>query len=145
MRLTYKAITLLTLASATVLLGGCGGGSTSSALPSLYRGSWTGPWNSSTLNDRGTMAIAVQADGSASGTISRTGSLNGNYGGIFGSNGTVTATAAFPSSGNFIISGSVATNNGHLVGSYNFSYLGTMYSGNFDLSPTGGAGGSTGG
>jgi hypothetical protein len=121
----------LALSSAALLIAGCGGSNNTSVLPNLYAGSWTGTWAGPLANDGGSVALTVAADGSVAGTMSRSGGLSGTLGGIVNNTGKLTATTNYPSSGNFIISGQVVLNQGSLDGSFNYSWLGTLYQGTF--------------
>jgi hypothetical protein len=125
----------LAISAAALILSGCGGSSSSTPLPSLYEGSWSGSWTSQLANDGGTLTFAVAADGSVSGSISRTGNLSGTFGGIIDNTGRLTATATFPSSGNFLITGQVLLSDSDLNGSFAYSWLGSEYQGTFSETP----------
>jgi hypothetical protein len=119
-------------AMAGMVLAGCGGSNSSSdPLPSIYAGTWSGSWSGPLSNDGGTLTFAVSADGSLSGSMSRAGNIAGSISGIINSTGKLTATTAFPTSGNFIISGQVVAQPGILSGSFNYSWLGENYTGTF--------------
>ncbi len=118
------------IGSMVVLVAGCGG-SSSSTLPSLYAGSWTGTWNGPLTSDGGSLVFSVTSDGSLQGTMSRKGGLSGAFNGVINSTGKITATTAFPTSGNFVITGQAVLGAGTLSGSFNYSWLGGQYQGTF--------------
>jgi len=119
--------------AAMFAMAGCGGSDNSnSVLPSLYAGTWTGTWSGPLANDGGALSFTVSADGSLTGSMSRDGgSISGSISGIVNNAGRLTATTGFPTSGNFIIGGTVVLSNNGLAGSFTYSWLGNMYQGSF--------------
>lgn len=135
---------LIGAAVAAACLAGCGGSSSSSdPLPSLYMGSWTGTWSGPLTNDGGTLTFTVTADGSFSGSMSRS-SGSGTIGGIISNTGKMTGTASFATDGNFLISGQVVSAPGTLSGSFNYSWLGQEYTGSFSETSQSSSGSSSG-
>ena len=124
-----------------LMIVGCGGSGTSATLPSLYRGSWTGSWSSTSLNEQSTVALTVLADGSFSGSMGRSGGQSGTFVGVINNQGRLTGSTGFAASGNYLIGGAVTLVNGSLTGSMAISYLGQDYLGTFNAAPGGGAAG----
>ncbi len=122
-----------------LIIVGCGGSGTSAALPSLYRGSWTGNWSSSSMNEASTVALTVLADGSFTGTMGRSGGQSGTFVGVINNQGRLSGSTGFAASGNYLIGGSVTLTNGSLTGSMAISYLGQEYLGSFNVAAGGGA------
>jgi hypothetical protein len=127
-----KLRNLAIFATAAVFMAGCGG-SNNSTLPNLYQGDWNGSWVGPLANDGGNITWTITSDGSFSGTMTRTGGLTGNTSGIVSSSGQYTATAGFPSSGNFLMRGAVVLDNGEMEGAFSYSWLGKTYEGNFTM------------
>jgi hypothetical protein len=128
-----NAISRFFIVGAVALLAmGCGGSDNSTTtLPSLYANAWTGTWSGPLANDSGTLSFTITSDGSLSGTMTRTGGLSGTISGIVNGTGKLTATAAFTTGGNFIISGQMVLNSGTLSGDFNYDWLGGQYAGTF--------------
>ena len=129
-----KLRNLAICATAAVVMAGCGGSDNSnSTLPSLYAGSWSGTWAGPEANDGGSLTWTVTSDGSLSGTMDRTGGVSGSTSGVISNTGQFTSTAGFATDGNFLIRGAVAIDNGDLVGSFSYSWLGKVYQGTLSL------------
>lgn len=131
--LIRRSLAVLGLGS-VLFLHGCGGSATDSATPNIYRGAWTGTWESKTENDSGSISFTVFADGSLTGTMSKSPSLSANLVGHVNSLGQMIAVAGFGADGNFSIQGSVVLTN-NLLGSFRYEWLGTEYNGSFSCAP----------
>ncbi len=128
-----------------VALTGCGGGTSTlngSIIPNTYRGSWGGNWQSQSFDDNGTLTITVYADGSITGTMTRKDGTSGPISGSMQEDGVFRTVAGFGAGGNYDMVGSVVKMNSSLLGSFNYRYLGTVYSASMSLDDTtAGAGG----
>ncbi|HRI42919.1 MAG TPA: hypothetical protein PLL78_01815 [Fimbriimonadaceae bacterium] len=135
--LVRRSLTLFGLGS-ILAVAGCGGNGHDPTQPNLYRGDWNGTWTSATFGDNGTLSFTVYADGSMTGTMTRTRpATNATLVGTLDANGIMTALAGFGPDGNFEIQGAaVLTNN--LLGSFRFTYKGVDYNASFSCVPAAG-------
>lgn len=138
-----KKLILATIFGA-VALAGCGGGTSTldgSMIPNTYRGSWGGNWQSQSFDDNGTLLITVYADGSITGTMTRKDGTSAAVSGSMQNDGVFRSVAGFGAGGNYDMVGSVVKLNDSLLGSFNYRYLGTVYSASMTLSDTTASGG----
>ncbi len=129
-----KAILGLILAGVTLV--GCGGGTSTlegSIVPNTYRGNWGGTWQSQSFDDSGTITMSVYADGSITGTMTRKDGSSGPFNGTMQNDGVFRGLAGFGVGGNYDIVGSVVKLHDSLLGSFNYRYLGTVYSASMTL------------
>jgi len=137
---------LISAVLAMAFAAGCGGGTSTlngSIIPNFYRGNWAGEWQSQSIDDEGALFISVYADGSVVGEMSRKGGETGVFTGTMQNDGIFRGVAGFGAGGNFDMVGSVVKIGEGMLGSFNYRYLGTVYSASMTLesSETGGGGG----
>lgn len=125
-----------------LLTAGCAGEGQDSVIPNLYRGVWSGGWDSPDFNEAGAMAITIYNDGSMTGTFTNARfATQAPINGLVREEGDFSATVGFGADGNYQLEGRIATSGSELLlGSFTITYHGVRYGAGCELGP-GSAGG----
>lgn len=124
-------------------VAGCGGSTSATSLvPNQYRGSWTGNWSSTTLNDGGVATWTVYSDGSITGTLTLTSTnATANCVGTVNGLGNFQIQAGFGALGNYDLQGTMTKNAAKVDCVYTTYWNGTGYNSNVSLAAATSSGG----
>lgn len=136
--LIRKSLSILGIGM-VVGLSGCGGTSEKPVTPNIYRGAWTGSWQSVTGGDDGSISFTIYPDGSLTGSMTRKPGTSATLVGTVNAHGQMVAVAGFGAEGNFEIEGAVVLTT-NLLGSFRYRFLGVEYNASFSCVPSTGGG-----
>jgi hypothetical protein len=136
--LIRRSLSLLGVGLA-ISLTGCGGTSDNPVTPNIYRGAWTGSWQSATAGDDGSISFTIYPDGSLTGSMTRRPGTSATLVGTVNAHGQMVAVAGFGAEGNFEMEGAVVLTT-NLLGSFRYRFLGVEYNASFSCVPSTGGG-----
>lgn len=123
-----KARNLAIALVATCFTTGCDIAGQIGGLPSFYLGDWTGNWTNRVSSNDGTLDIAIAADGTITGNMTRTSDgVTGTITGIVQRNGEFTAAVDFASGTDYGLSGTFTKSGTSLITNFQYVENGTQF------------------